>query len=83
MAKDTAMAAIVAELETVKESVGSNSSVSCPTSTEYRLCQEEYQSKVSWVEFKLVKRFLNTIICNCNFLKFWGKRGGITENWFK
>lgn len=51
-AKDSAIAALQAELESVKEIASNQSTMSCPTSTEYKQCQEELQNRVKEAIFK-------------------------------
>lgn len=47
-AKDAALCAITGELESVKDAASNHSTLSYPTSTEYKQYQEEYQNRVSF-----------------------------------
>lgn len=60
-AKDTAIAALTAELDSVRDATSNHSTLSCPTSTEYKQYQEEYQNRV----MILKKRF---IVCHLEIL---------------
>lgn len=45
-AKESVITALTSELESVKDAASNQSTLSCPTSTEYKQLQEEYVNRV-------------------------------------